>query len=449
VTPEQRVADINDRRQPAGPPDRQAQHKVWVRDAWTYYPVWEVPIERLVLNVDNKRFGAEKELVEYRLGRPLDPANNPNDEESIISILSDSSLDVDLERGIAVGTPSKDYLALQEDWQTRGQAEPLWIRPDGTVRNGNRRLAMLKRLRDTGFDINWVDVIILPLSQIDESELFRMEQREQLTENFKKRYQDVNALLALRDAAELENIDWESQESIATVATRLKHYAGRDDAAYASKQLYAVRALDAYLGYIGAPQRYSLANKQVEVFREVGLCMSTYADEPEQQFELLQAAFAFVQAGRNYTDIRQLRKLFGTDRELFAAMMAEVQETEETSGWDPEQTEPDVEYPELSAATAPETEDEEDGQDEVVSTDVVGPTNYPKQQVSNVIDGTLDRFAASALDVQKQLNQALARLQAVDLDTLGALQDANRESAVESISVIEVWLRQALGILGE
>ena len=256
-----------------------------------------MPIERLVLNVENKRFSSERELVEHKLGRPLDPSNNPADEESIVAILCDSSLDVDLERGVAVGHPSKDFSALHDDWVTRGQAEPLWIRPDGTVRNGNRRLAMLKRRRLEGADTHWVQAIILDGDDVDESELFRMEQREQLTENFKKRYQDVNALLALRDAAELEGVDWDDPDSMAQAATTLQHYAGRDDPAYASKQLYAVRALDKYLDYINAPGRYSLATKQVEVFREVGLCMSSFEDEPDQQFELVQAAFALC-AGR-------------------------------------------------------------------------------------------------------------------------------------------------------
>ncbi len=444
MTPEQRIADIRARRQPAGRAGQQAQHKVWVRDAWDYFPVWEVPLEALVLNVANHRFGAERELVEHKLGRPLDPSNNPDDETSIISILCDNNLDVDLEERIAVGTPSKDYLALRDDWQARGQAEPLWIRPDGTVRNGNRRLAMLKRLRSGGFDVNWVDAIILPPDEIDESELFRMEQREQLTEDFKKRYQNVNAFLALRAAAELEGIDWESRRSIADVAIRLKHYAGRDDAAYASKQLYAIRALDNYLAYINAPGRYSLANKQVEVFREVGLCMSAYAEEPDQQFELVQAAYAFVQAGRNYQDIRQMRKFFDSDRMQFDRMVAQVQQTENSSGWDPDRAEPDVDYPDLSAATAPDDDDDDDTDGPA---DVVAPAHYPRQQVSAVIETALDRFAAGNLDIQKQLNQAVARLQAVDMRKLSNLQGVERVSAVQSISEIEDWVAQARGLI--
>ena len=175
---------------------------------------------------------------------------------------------------------------------------------------------------------------------------------------------------------------------------------------------------------------------------EVGLCISTYEDEPDQQFELVQAAFAFVQAGRKYGDIRQLRKLFGTNRELFDKMVTDIQGTEEASGWDEEEVEPEVDYPELSDATAPEADDEED------LADVVSPAHYPKREVSDVIDGALDRFAASALDVRKQLSQAVARLQAVDLSTLGGLQGAEREAAKQVVGEIEAWARQALESLG-
>ena len=439
MTPEQRAAAIDERKQPQPSAEKQALHKIWVRDDWAYYDVWQVPIELLVLNADNKRFSSERELVEHNLQRELDPANNPSDEQSIIAILLDSSVDVDFEQGQAVGTPSKDYVALREDWLERGQEEPLWIRPDGTVRNGNRRLAMLKRLRDTGSETNWVEAIILPAHEIDEAELFRMEQREQLTENFKKRYQDVNALLALKDAAELENIDWEDPASIARVAGRLKHQAGRDDASYASKQLYAIRALDQYLAYINSPGRYSIATKQVEVFREVGLCISNYEEEPDQQFVLLQAAFAFVQAGRKYGEIRQLRKLFGDDRDLFDRMWADIQNAEESSGWDPEESEPEMVYPELSDATAPDDDAEDD--DELSG--VVGPADYPKSDVSDVVAGVLDQFSASQMDVRKKLDQAVTRLDDAAIEALSTLEGPARAEALIAVRKIADWAQRA------
>lgn len=440
MTPEERAADIDARkRQVVGYGGQQAQHPIWVRNSQEYYPIWQVPLESLVLNVENKRFSAERDLVEHKLGRPLDPTNVPKDEKSIIAILCDSSLDVDLEEEVAVGTPSKDFRALAEDWTARGQIEPLWIRPDGTVRNGNRRLAMLRRLRDEGTDVNWVNAIILTNGDVDESELFRMEQREQLAENFKKRYQDVNALLALRDAAELEGIDWDNPESITEVAGRLKHFAGRDDAGYAAKQLYAIRALDSYLAYINSPGQYSRAMRQVEVFREVGLCMSAYQDEPDEQYELLQAAFAFVQAGRKYGEIRQLRSLFGSDRALFDQMVASIVQVEEEAGWDPEDPAATVEYPELSDATAPDDDESEDDESGVAT----GSSDYPKRGVSDVIDAALDKFTASGLDIKRQLDQALSRLQAVDLDSLRALLDAERTQARTAIAQIAEWTRKA------
>lgn len=444
MTPEERIAYIEARKQPViGYGDQQAQHPIWVRDAQKYYPICEVPLEALVLNVDNKRFSAERDLVQRGLGRPLDPANRPEDEESIVAILCDSTLEVDLDRGVAVGTPSKDFKALSEDWAKRGQMEPLWIRPDGTVRNGNRRLAMLKRLRNSGVDVKeWVQAIILSPADVDEKELFRMEQREQLAENFKKRYQDVNALLALREAAENEDVDWDDPQSIQRVAGILKHFAGRDDAGYAAKQLYAIKALDRYLAYVNAPGQYSLAMRQVEVFREVGICMSTYQDEPEELTELLQAAFAFVQAGRSYGDIRRLRNLFGNSRSLFDEMASSIFQIEEDSAWDPESANAVSELPELSVATAPEDDDEGDDEDRGPE-ESAGLSNYPKLKVDAVIKSSLDKFTAANLDIKEQLDQAVARLQAVDLNDLEGLRGSERDEAKATIAVIATWIQSA------
>ena|GEM_PF-1245610 len=448
VTPEDRTAYIEARKQSViGYGNQQAQYPVWVRDAQKYYPIWEVPLEALALNVDNKRFSAERDLVQRGLGRPLDPANRLEDEESIIAILCDSTLEVDIDRGIAVGTPSKDFKALSEDWAKRGQMEPLWIRPDGTVRNGNRRLAMLKRLRNSGIDVKeWIQAIILKPADVDEKELFRMEQREQLAENFKKRYQDVNALLALREAAENEDIDWDDPQSIQRVAGILKHFAGRDDAGYAAKQLYAIKAIDRYLAYVNASGQYSLAMRQVEVFREVGICMSTYQDDPDELAELLQAAFAFVQSGRNYGDIRRLRHLFGNNRSLFDDMAHRIFQIEEDSSWDPDGAGAAAEPPELSVATAPEDEDEVDGAeyDPEVST---GSTSYPRREVDSVIRGTLDRFTAVNLDIKEQIDQAASRLEAVNLVQLEGLRGSERDEAKATIALIAEWIRTAESLL--
>ena len=98
-----------------------------------------------------------------------------------------------------VGKAGKDYEALRQDWQRRKQESPFWIRDDGTVRNGNRRLAMLRRHSARKKDAEgyeYVEAVVLDQLKINEIAIFEMEQREQLTEDYKVRYTDINLLLA-------------------------------------------------------------------------------------------------------------------------------------------------------------------------------------------------------------------------------------------------------------
>ena len=67
----------------------------WCKDTWRDFEVYRVPVDALLLNADNRRFAAEKRLMEEKVGHALDPENNPADEQSIISILLDAGLDVD------------------------------------------------------------------------------------------------------------------------------------------------------------------------------------------------------------------------------------------------------------------------------------------------------------------------------------------------------------------
>src|SRR5262249_48757758 len=150
-------------------------------------------------------------------------------------------------------------------WIRRRQESPLWIRPDGLVRNGNRRLAMLRRLqREEGLEGHeYVDVVVLDPDEIDEVALFDMEQREQLTENLKVRYTDINLLLAIRAAAMGRGIDWSDPEDIDRVAGELQHIIGNDQR-YAVVQLNTIKYMDAYLDDSGQPGQYHKLIRQIE-----------------------------------------------------------------------------------------------------------------------------------------------------------------------------------------
>ena len=104
---------------------------------------------------------------------------------------------------------------------------------------------------------------------INELAIFEMEQREQLTEDYKVRYTDINLLLAIKAAAEDKEIDWYDDESILTVAGELQHVM-RNNPSYAVVQLYAIKYMDAYLDDLGEAGRYDKLIGQIERFRDVG-----------------------------------------------------------------------------------------------------------------------------------------------------------------------------------
>ena len=304
MTPDERRQVIETRKQSTGRKER-----LWARDTWREFDVCQVPVEGLLLNVDNRRFAAERTLVEEKLGHELDPENNPDDERALEVILLDVGYDVDGDR-VTGGHPDKDYQALRSDWLRRRQESPLWIRPDGIVRNGNRRLSMLKRLqREEGLGgSEYVDAVILEPADIDEVALFDMEQREQLTENLKVRYTDINLLLAIRAAAKSRAINWYEGGDINRVAGELKDIIGNDQS-YAIVQLNAIKYMDAYLEDSDQAGQYHKLIGQIERFRDVGRAMARIeADYQDDAPDMLRLLFAAIRAGLPHGTIRDLRQ---------------------------------------------------------------------------------------------------------------------------------------------
>ncbi len=393
---------IDGRRQTTGRKDR-----LWARDEWREFDVWQVPVEALLLNVDNRRFAAERTLIEEKLGHDLDPENSPEDDRALEVILLDTGIDVDGDR--VVGSPGKDYHALRSDWLRRRQETPLWIRPDGLVRNGNRRLAMLKRLqREEGLEgFEYVDAVILDPAEIDEVALFDMEQREQLTENLKVRYTDINLLLAIRAAAEARAIDWFNPDDIDRVAGELQHIVG-NDRAYAVVQLNAIKYMDAYLEDSGQAGEYHKLIGQIERFRDVGRAMAQIEiDYPDEAPDMLRLLFAAIRAGLPHGKIRDLRRMFRFDRERHRELLLEVDAVEqewESAGEPAELADPEVViHPEDAAI---------DGEDDEAEPPGPNVPNYPKVEIADVVDNALDGFQASRTDdVVKTLRQVRNRLE--------------------------------------
>jgi hypothetical protein len=435
VTPEERRQIIEQRGQST---DR--RERLWVRDQWREFEIQQVPVEALLLNVDNRRFSAERTLVEEKLGHELDPENNPDDEQALEVILLDVGYDVDGDR-VTGGKPGKDYQALKNDWQRRRQESPLWIRPDGVVRNGNRRLSMLKRLqREEGLEgFEYVDAVVLHPDEIDEVALFDMEQREQLTENLKVRYTDINLLLAIRAAAMARGIIWSDTEDIDRVAGELQHIIGNNHA-YAVIQLNAIKYMNAYLDDSDQPGQYHKLIGQIERFRDVGKVMAQVeVSYPDDAVDMLKLMFAAIRAGRPHGTIRDLRRMFLRDRERYAQLMDEVDTIEHT--WEAGGNSEELADPISITAEDLESDDDDDAEVEPPGPNI---PNYPKREVTDAIENALDGFqAAQTDDVIKTLRQVRNRLDVLtdDRDRLSqALASDSSEQVRDAFMTVVEWV---------
>jgi hypothetical protein len=382
------------------------KHRLWVRDAWRQLDVYEVPVDALVLNADNRRFRAEKLWAEELLGRALDPENYPNDDRTIESLLLDSSHRVD---GLQIsGVETGDYASLKNDWLRRGQESPFWIRPDGIVRNGNRRLAMIKRLQREGGDtgLQWVQTVILDYTDIDEQSLLEMEQREQLTENLKVRYNDIDYLLALREAGVNRDIDWFDTSSIDQVAGELQTMVEKSKSEVV-RDLYAIKYMDQFLEDSGQPGKYHKVLRTLERFRDIGRTMQSVEEEyPLDADQILQVLFAAVRSGQTHTDIREIRRMFRKDRNRFNQLSKTIEAAE--ASWSTSEQSKTMASPTPTEVT--EADDDEDGEGP-------GPevTNYPREEVSRAINNAIDAFAtAQDADVLRILREITNRLAVLD-----------------------------------
>jgi hypothetical protein len=404
--------------------------RLWCKDEYRTFPVFRVPVDALLLNAENRRFVAERTLFEAKLGHSLDPENSADDEASVVSILLDQDWDVEGNR--VIGKPSRDAVSLKADWLKRKQETPFWIRPDGRVRNGNRRLALLKRLRaESGLDgTQYVDAVILEPSAINEADLFEMEQREQLTENLKVRYTDINLLLTLREAAIARGVDWFDDDSLGRVAGELQTVAGGDKT-YALIQLKAIRFMDAYLADSDAPGEYHKLFRQVERFRDIGKSMTAiekdYADHAPDMLRLL---FAAIRAkATTHDDIRKIRKMFVQDRSRFDALLREVEKEE--ASWSAA-SEPRLGEPDLSSRNEDDDENEDDD-----SPPGPGVPGYPAERVSTRISDAIDGMMSAQLSVSSILQQIVSRIDTLDRNS-GALASAlEGPDAPEVLSALE------------
>ncbi len=435
---DERVAFVGDRLELIeGKPE-----KLWAKGEFRSFPSHRVPIDALLLNAENRRFAAERIGYSDYFGREFDPTNE-DDEASVVSLLLDVDHDVEDGRERIVGREGKETRALRADWKKRRQEHPLWIRPWGLVCYGNRRLAMLKRLREEegGDTYDYVEVIVLPESEFDDDELFEMEATEQLTEGLKVRYSDINLLLTLQEAAERLGVDWDDDDSLHAVALRIQHLV-KNNPNYAHTQLRTIRYMRLYLELNDKSGRFDLLRRKVEVFRDVGKNMAWVArNDPAREDLMLRACFASVAAEKKHDDVRALRQILKSNPDEFDELVSSITEMEDEGGadGDVEVDAPEDEVDDVDEGDDLEPDESEDDLPEFTTLD------YPKQRVSRLIDRAVhawrDARAPDAVQAVLLSGQRLREVRASDID--GYINDtAEGRQLSEALEAIVTFVAQ-------
>jgi hypothetical protein len=285
----------------------------------------------------------------------------------------------------------------------------------------------------------FVNAIILEPNDVNEEDLFEMEQREQLTENFKVRYTDINLLIALREAAEARKIIWSDPTDIERVAGELQDLAG-EDRTYAAIQLRAIKYMDDYLAFNNTPGQYQKLIGQIERFRDVGKNMvKILVDYPDEAANMLQLAFAAISAGNPHGDIRLIGKMFREDREQYDRLSKTVSQIESTAPGDAKLESPDI------TAVSSEEENEEDEEDREPPPVV---SDYPALKVKTAIKDSIDAFSSRNLEVGSKLLQAYSRLKPLTAERVKeALEGEDREEVRKKIEEIAAWVDEIRPLL--
>lgn len=269
--------------------------------------VYKLPVNLLRYNVNNGRLAMEMLEISKNIGRSLDPSA-PEDAEKIrIQLLA-------LDKGKTE--------ELKKDLLRVGQEQPGVISSDGTLVNGNRRMAVFEDLHeniDASGKWNYLEVIVLP-KNISGSDLWKIEAGLQLSQSKVAEYHPVNELLKIKQGLK--------------AGLRPKEIA---DVLYGrtleevEQGIDRLKLIEGFLGFFGQPENYGLIKKfgLHEYFINLQKSVLREADKygAQERNKRLQYAFALirshilVQADKdaetkslNHFAIRQLGKIFQNNK---------------------------------------------------------------------------------------------------------------------------------------
>jgi hypothetical protein len=236
-------------------------------------PVFKIDLRFPRFRMENGR--TKRKQLEFRYKNP-DRANELDDPSSKSAqaiqqaILQDMAAEADL-----------------IDLLKQGQHEPLLLRHDGYVVNGNRRLAAMRLIQDNpqkyqaSVDFGYVDVARLPV--LEEKEIRRIEQRLQMSQDGKADYNWVDELLTIE--ANIEDFGM----SMAELAKDM-HKQQRT----IENELRMLKLIEIYLERIDKPGMYFEVEGDEQAFMTLAKQHRAFEGDVSKQTRLLDLSFPII-----------------------------------------------------------------------------------------------------------------------------------------------------------
>jgi hypothetical protein len=251
----------------------QRTHSVYFKGENHNLPAFKVDISFPLFRMENGR--TKRKQLEFVFNHParaheLDDPSSASAQSIQLAILQDMAEESDL-------------LELLK----QGQHEPLLLRYDGYVVNGNRRLAAMRLIHSdvqknkVGPDFSHVEVVRLP--ELDEKEIRRIEQRLQMSQDGKADYNWVDELLTIQ--ANIEEYGMTIPE-LARDMNKKKPTV--------EKQLKMLSLIDMFLERTNKQGKYFEVESDEQAFKTLADGHAKYQGDSTKQGMLLDLAFPII-----------------------------------------------------------------------------------------------------------------------------------------------------------
>lgn len=247
--------------------------------------VLRIPTELLRYNISNGRFAAEYADLKNKVGRELDP---------------DVKKDAIRIRNLLLDMSKRETQLLREDLVRIGQLDPGVMTFDGSVINGNRRMAIFEQLFEETGDAKWsyLDMVRLPPA-VNEKDLWRLEANLQFSRDERAEYGPINRLLKFRIGVKAGL----SPKQIA--ASMYGGFSEKD----VKEDLERLKLIETYLEYIGKPGNYKAAERVHEHFndlRKIIVKEQKNGMDPIDLEKIVKFTFDMIRKGSSHWDIRKI-----------------------------------------------------------------------------------------------------------------------------------------------